>query len=113
MLSGVDMRYLMFKLGMPRTNSWNNNYSGESRNYLRIVRLYDRSAATKIETEERIKKLSGYYYHDFGDGWGASVTVQEVDQADVKKLEKSSDGFDGYDWMIKSILNHGEIRDTE
>ncbi len=51
----------------------------------------------------------GRYYYYFGDGWGASVSVREVATSEAGKIERKSAGFCGYDWMIDSIIRHGEI----
>lgn len=103
------MRYVMFKLGMPNVGSWNNKWSHKDRLFASIIRLPDRSKQSKIESEEKIKLWSGSHYYDFEDGWGASVTVKEVDEKEAKLINKNSDGFSGYDWMITMIMNHGRI----
>jgi hypothetical protein len=54
--------------------------------------------------------LDDYYHYNFGDGWAAGVSVRTVDAAEARKLRRKSDGFSGYDWMIDSIVQHGEIR---
>lgn len=107
------MRYLMFKLGMPRVGSGNGSWSQQDRIHARVVKLYDKSAKTAEETKELIEKLTGSYHYDFEDGWGASVTVKEVDKDECASITKNSDGFNGYDWMIKSIMKYGTILDDE
>lgn len=87
-------RYI-FILSMPNNNSWNGKWSGEGRDY---------SVAKKL-TAKQAAKLRDYYYYNFGDGWGAGVTVRPA-----KPREKVSNNFCGYNWMIESILCHGEIR---
>ena len=53
---------------------------------------------------------SGYYYYNFGDGWGASVNVYILDGAkEASRLRRKSDGFCGYEWMIDSIITNGKI----
>jgi hypothetical protein len=51
----------------------------------------------------------GSYYYNFGDGWGASVSVRKVTAAQARKIERKSVGFCGYEWMIDSIIRDGEI----
>ena len=51
----------------------------------------------------------GPYYHDFGDGWGASVSAKIVDDAEARRLTRKSAGFCGYDWMLDEIREHGRI----
>lgn len=92
-----------FTLSMPQVNSWNNRWSGEDRLYVVIK---------SFRTEKYIERLKATpsHYYNFGDGWCASVSVKEVTAAEAKSLRKRSNGFCGYDWMIDSILAHGEIR---
>lgn len=65
---------------------------------------------TKRMDEEKLK--DGYFYYDFGDGWGASVSTKIVDGAKEKAAEmKNADtGFCGYGWMVESIIEHGVIK---
>ena len=89
---------LLFRLSMPNVSSWNGRWSGEGREY------------TKLVDERQAKhELKGSYYYDFGDGWGARIDVTTVTGGEVAKIRKRSDGFCGYDWMVDSILRHGEI----
>lgn len=90
-----------FKLSMPGRASWNGGWSGEEKNYS-IVRNLSAASVAKLlgDKDER------YWSYSFGDGWCAGVTARVV--APGKKLRKS-DGFNGYDWMVDSILAHGSI----
>jgi hypothetical protein len=101
------MTTLVFKLSMPNRNSWNGGWSGEDREY-NIVKNFGRSKKAKDKAEKLLEKES--FYYNFGDGWGASVSVRQVDAAGARKARKLSDGFCGYDWMVSSIVSHGEIR---
>ena|ERR1039458_4710340 len=98
---------LIFKLSMPNNNSWNGKWSGEGNLYAVI-----RSFGTSKKTAERLRPIieKGYFYYNFGDGWGAGVDVYEcVSAAEARSIRKRSRGFCGYDWMVNSILEHGEI----
>jgi len=86
---------LIFELSMPKNNSWNNKWSGEDNKY----------TVAKTVTEKTHAKLKDYYTYSFGDGWVAGVTVRKA-----KVREKATNKFCGYNWMIDSILCHGEIR---
>lgn len=90
-----------FKLGMPGRNSWNGKWSGEERNYTKVVTMTDRKADVLLEG--RVSRSWGY---NFGDGWYAVVKARPVQKGE--RLRKS-DGFCGYDWMVYSILADGEI----
>ncbi len=76
-------------------------WTGGGKPYVR-VRRYPSDHADKILAR-------GSYYYNFGDGWGASVAVEQVDSKEAAKLRRRSAGFCGYDWMIDSIERHGRI----
>ncbi len=99
---------LAFSLSMPNIGSWNGKWSGDGHNYV-VVKSF--TGKQKIEKAKEILK-KGRYYYDFGDGWCACVSVQDVDSKTASKLRRKSDGFCGYDWMIKSIINTGVITPT-
>lgn len=91
---------LLFTLSMPNVGSWNGKWTGEDNVYARSFKR-----TNKIE-----KELDGKSFcYDFGDGWTARISVQKVLSKDAKKIMKNSKGFAGYDWMISSIFEHGEI----
>ena len=95
------MKTIAFELAMPDNNAWNGKWTGEGKCYC-IIKSFS-------NTSKLIPKL-GYYSYSFGDGWRAAVTVREVTSSAAKQLRKESQGFCGYDWMVDSILSHGEIR---
>lgn len=97
---------LCFELGMPNRNSWNGRWSGEDNLYAKVINI-----GTAKKTLEKYKPIldKGYFYYNFGDGWGASVTVKEVDAKEANKIRRKSRGFCGYDWMITSIRHKGYI----
>jgi hypothetical protein len=98
------MTIICFELSIPNVGSWNGRWSGEARCYARGRKL-GRSKATN---EQAAKILAeGSYYDNFGDGWGTSVRVREVTAAAVRKIERKSTGFCGYDWMIGSVIRDG------
>lgn len=98
---------LCFELGMPNNNSWNGRWSGEGNCYARVIDFGRSKKATAV-AEQILKE--GYYYYNFGDGWGASVTVRQVDSKEAVQIRKKSRGFCGYDWMIQSIKTNGCIK---
>jgi hypothetical protein len=89
---------------MPGVNSWNGKWSGEGKQYIRVL-----TVSNAKKTREKFEKLIGYHHYNFGDGWAAGVTVKEVDGIEKRKLVKQSAGFCGYDWMIDSLRFYGEI----
>lgn len=92
---------LVFRFSMPSVGSWNDVWAGRDREY------------TFFAPERDAKhKLKDRYDYDFGDGWTARIDVTKVDSREVPKLRRRSDGFCGYEWMVRSILRHGEIRST-
>jgi hypothetical protein len=102
---------LIFKLSMPNCNSWNGKWSGEGDLYARV-----RSVGTSKAAIEKARKIldKGYFYYNFGDGWGAAVEVYECTSTKEKySIEKRTRGFAGYEWMIDSILEWGAILNSE
>lgn len=94
---------LAFELSMPQRKSWNGRWSGEDKRYI-ITRKF--SATGSQKADEILKH--GYYYYNFGDGWGAGIDVSLVDAKEAAKLLKKSAGFCGYDWMVDTILQYGQ-----
>jgi len=86
-----------FKLAMPGRGSWDNRWSGESRNFS-IVKELDDARALYLNGQS--------WWYSWPDGWRAEVSARIV--RDVATLPPSH-GFHGYDWMIESILAHGKI----
>ena len=95
------MKTIQFTLSMPNVGSWNGQWSGAANLYARVRRFTDTSA-DKIMSH-------GSYYYNFGDGWGASVSVKQIDGAEARRVSRASKGFCGYDWMIDSIVMDGAI----
>lgn len=93
---------LIFTLSMPNNNSWNGKWSGEGNLYA-VTRRNPRK-------KELLDKILGYHSHVFGDGWVAAVEVKVASAAEANKVVRKSKGFCGYDWMVSSIMQHGEIR---
>ncbi len=91
-----------FLLSMPNAASWNGKWSGEGR-YYSVVKPVPKAKALEL-----LKKDS--YYYGWDDGWGASVSVEHVDSRQAQKARRKSVGFCGYEWMVKSIIEYGEIK---
>ncbi|MGX5099910.1 hypothetical protein [Enterobacter cloacae] len=95
-------QYAIFELSMPNRGSWNGGWSGERDKYVRHRQL-------PLKGSPNVKNGSSHYYN-FGDGWGANISVTIVDEVKAKNQAiKGSKGFCGYEWMIDSIVNHGKI----
>jgi len=99
---------ICFELSMPNRGSWNGRWSGEKDLFAKVVN-FSNSKAGKEKADEILKSVS--YYHRWDDGWGASVSVREVDGKEAAKIKKKSRGFCGYDWMIDNIRSHGSCYD--
>ena len=91
---------LSFELTMPNVGSWNGKWSGEKKKYYLTRKL---NAAKEQELDGKS------FYYNFGDGWGANVSVEKIDSKEAARRRKVSDGFCGYDWMVEEILKHGRI----
>ncbi len=96
---------LGFYLSMPRNNSWNGRWSGDGGKYVIIKKF------TGMKGKEKAKSLleNNSHYHDFGDGWAASVEIKQLTPEVARKDKKNSLGFCGYDWMVNSIISKGKI----
>lgn len=101
------MKYLKFELSMPHRGSWNNKWSGDNSRFIRIY-----TYSNKDFKDKNLDKLvDRYFYYRWNDGWEACVSVKLLfDAKEKNKLKKLSVGFCGYDWMIESILECGEIK---
>lgn len=70
------------------------------------------SCRVQIPKDERVSKIleKGSYYYNFGDGWGANISVEQIANGrEAKKEKKKSMGFCGYEWMIDSIEKNLKI----
>ena len=86
-----------YKLSMPCVNSWNRRWSGDGACFA-IVRNYRKDPPKEMR-----------YTYAFGDGWVAAVDVKHIDRNEARKLRAKTQGFCGYDWMVRSIERHGKI----
>lgn len=94
---------IVFELTMPNCGSWNGKWSQDGKKFIRTV------------SEKKVPKAcwrENFFYH-WDDGWTACVSTCRVDAKEARKLERKSDGFCGYDWMIKSICEKGRIEVSE
>lgn len=93
---------IVFKLTMPRTNSWNGRWTGDDDTH--IITKPNRSVIN-----DRIGKS---YYYDFGDGWCACVDVMKMNanSSEYRQIARKNRGFCGYDWMVDSIISNNEIK---
>ncbi|ECI2458979.1 hypothetical protein IU534_003164 [Salmonella enterica] len=94
--------WAILELSMPNRGSWNGGWYGERDRFVKSREL-------PLKGNDNVKD-GAYHYYNFGDGWGAGITVKIVDGAKAKNAEiKGSKGFCGYDWMIDSIMKNGKI----
>ncbi len=99
---------VLFKLSMPSNNAWDGKWSGGEDKSYTIVRRVDQDQLDRLGRDGRsLLSGDGYWTYAFGDGWVAGVTTRLM--AHEMKEPKSA-GFCGYDWMVDSILRHGDIR---
>lgn len=90
---------IVFELTMPHVGSWNGKWTGADKTYVRTMR------------EQTVPKAlwDKDFYYRWDDGWEACVSVRRMPVNEARKLERRSDGFRGYDWMIRSIVTKGCI----
>ena len=90
---------IVFELTMPHVGSWNGRWSQENKLH---VRTRDQRKVPKEYWDKD-------FYYRWDDGWEACVSVRKMSSTEAQKLERKSDGFCGYDWMIDSIVEFGGI----
>ena len=100
-------KYIKFELSMPHRGSWNGKWSQE---HIRHLRVY--TFCEKDFKEKGLEKLINHSFrYRWNDGWEACISVELLSGArESNRLKKLSGGFCGYDWMIESILEYGEIK---
>ena len=94
---------IVFELTMPHCGSWNGRWSQEDKLHVR----------TKDERKVPKECWDKDFYYRWDDGWEACVSVKRMPAKEARKLERRSDGFCGYDWMIRSICKNGVIEPEE
>jgi len=99
---------LSFELSMPNSGSWNGQWTGQGSKYYRHRNVSKQEAEKILADKER-----NSWYYNFGDGWGASVSVEKVLSSEKNKRERVSKGFSGYEWMIDEIIKHGRILERQ
>lgn len=90
---------IVFELTMPGVGSWNGKWSGAGKLYVR----------TRKEREVPKDYWNKCFFYRWDDGWEACVSTILMPAKEARKLEKKSNGFCGYDWMIESIIKYGGI----
>jgi hypothetical protein len=101
---------ICFELSMPNRASWNGRWSGENDLYAKVVNFSNSKAGNAIANKILEHKS---YYHRWNDGWGALISVREVDSKESASIKRRSKGFCGYDWMIDNIRAHGSCYDKK
>jgi hypothetical protein len=91
------MKRVEFTLTMPARGSWDGKWSGERKNFT-LTRELDDAQALKLNGRS--------WSYGWSDGWRASITARVISEGAV---QKPSDGFHGYDWMVASIISHDKI----
>lgn len=94
---------IVFELTMPNRGSWNGKWSQEGKLFVRV----------KPERVVPKELWDNSFYYRWDDGWTACVTITRMSSTEARKLESKSAGFQGYDWMISSIIKNGYIEKPE
>jgi len=95
---------LGFTLSMPRNNSWDGRWSGDGRVFA-LVRAF----VGKRGLAQADKIMAGQpYSYRFGDGWSARIDVRKLTHSEAARLRRTSVGFSGYDWMVRTIVEYGK-----
>ncbi len=96
---------IAFTLSMPGSPSWNGKWSGENTLYARVRCVVGKKNIAGL-AHLLAKRVFTY---GWSDGWRASVEMREASRAEAAQIRRKSRGFQGYDWMIDSILRNGYI----
>lgn len=99
------MILLSFQLTMPNVGSWNGTWTGYRTPYFRTRKVKKEDAEKILNGEEEAN-----FHYSWNDGWGANVRVRQINYSERRKLDRITQGFYGYDWMIDSIIEHQEIQ---
>ena len=94
---------IVFKLTMPNVRSWNGKWTEADRVFVRTAD--ERKVPKKLHDKD--------FFYRWEDGWTACVSVRKMPVNEARKLERRSNGFCGYDWMIKSLMQDGYIHTIE
>jgi hypothetical protein len=100
---GSFMTHIVFKLSMPSNNAWNGKWTGEGKLYAIVRNIQDRNRAKIAPLLDR------RFTYNFGDGWVAAIDVYQTPAFDAKRVMKESKGFQGYEWMVDSLIGCGKI----
>ena len=95
---------IAFELTMPKVSSWNNKWSDADNSHY-IFRYCNKKTKDELLQGESHRNFS----YDFGDGWVANVEMFPINLDDRVAIEVVNKGFNGYDWMVDSILKNGNI----
>ena len=99
---------LTFELTMPNIGSWNGKWSGADNRYL-MFKTFSKKEGERLMKNDKIRN----FYHYFGDGWGANITMKPITSLEKRKIEKVNKGFMGYEWMVEwmveSIIKNDKI----
>ena len=90
---------IVFELTMPHAGSWNGKWSQEGRLFV----------LTKPERAVPKDLWGRSFFYRWDDGWEACVSLTRMPANEARKLEKKSDGFCRYGWMVDSIIKNGKI----
>ena len=94
---------IVFELTMPNVGSWNGKWTGADRLFVRTAD--ERKVPKKLHDKD--------FFYRWEDGWTDCVSVRKMPVNEARKLERRSNGFCGYDWMIKSLMQDGYIHTIE
>ena len=86
-----------FRLTMPNKGSWNGKWSGDDRNYT-IVKTLPEKRVRELDLSEDTPQS---WHYSWDDGWGANITARIMAKGE---RAKKSDGFCGYEWMVRNII---------
>lgn len=99
-----------WELSLPNIGSWDGKYSGKRNGMFAYPSRLDRKGEEAKKIQEFIDAGKSSFRYNFGDGYTAMWTFTVIPT--IKEYNQMNRGDHGtrYDWMIRSIMKHGEIR---
>lgn len=97
------MKRVEFTLSMPGRASWDGRWSGEDQRFAVVRTVSDLKA-------RELTAGPAYWNHAWNDGWCAAVSARIMQPGERRK---KSAGFNGYEWMVDNIIDHGTTYDVD
>lgn len=104
------MTTVLFEYHPANIGSWDGKWSGSGKVFAKLKSISKEQKEKLEQMGFSIQKGDSHSFHyDFWDGWSCNVIMKVGTKKEFQSIMKQSQGFLGYDWMIKDILECGRI----